>query len=57
MHHLVHGENMDDGREGRPNLKEFVEVLHELDIDPWVISEASDSQELGAKYMLDLYKS
>lgn len=57
MHHLVHGENMDDGREGRPNLMEFVEVLHELNVDPWVISEASDSQELGAKYMLDLYKS
>lgn len=55
MHHLVHGENMKDGSVGKPNLEEFVEVLHEMDIQPWVISEASDSQEIGAKYMRDLY--
>lgn len=53
--HLVHGENMADGSEGRPNLDEFVQVLKEMNIDPWVISEASDSQEIGAKYMRDLY--
>lgn len=55
MHHLVHGENMEDGREGRPNLAEFVEVLHEMNIKPWVVSEASDSQEISAKYMRDLF--
>ena len=53
--HLVHGENMADGSEGRPNLDEFVQVLKEMDIEPWVISEASDSQEIGAKYMRDLF--
>ena len=54
--HLVHGENMPNGAEGLPNLNWFVELLHEFNLDPWVISEAHDSQELGAKYMSDLYK-
>ncbi len=53
--HLTHGENMPDGREGRPNLDDFVAVLKEMNITPWVISEALDSQEIGAKYMRDLY--
>ncbi|MFQ6724389.1 MAG: TIM barrel protein [Clostridia bacterium] len=53
--HLVHGENMPDGSEGLPNLDWFVELLHEFNIQPWVISEAHDSQELGAKYMRDKY--
>ncbi len=53
--HLVHGENMPDGSEGLPNLDWFVELLHEMNIEPWVISEASDSQEQGAKYMRDKY--
>ena len=53
--HLVHGENMPDGSEGLPNLDWFVELLHEMSIEPWVISEAHDSQELGAKYMRDKY--
>ena len=53
--HLVHGENMSDGRVGKPNLDDFVQILHEMSIEPWVISEASDSQEIGAKYMHDLY--
>ena len=53
--HLMHGENMPNGSVGRPNLDDFVELLHELDISPWVISEASDTQEIGAKYMRDLY--
>ena len=53
--HLVHGENMPDGSEGLPNLDWFVELLHEMNIEPWVISEAHDSQELGAKYMRDKY--
>lgn len=53
--HLVHGENMSNGSAGKPNLDDFVNVLHEMDIEPWVISEASDSQEIGAKYMCDLY--
>ena len=53
--HLVHGENMPDGSEGKPNLDDFVSLLHEMQIEPWVISEAHDSQELGAKYMFDLY--
>ena len=46
---------MPDGSEGLPNLNNFVEVLKEMNIDPWVISEASDTQEIGAKYMRDLY--
>lgn len=54
--HLMHGENMPDGTEGKPNLEDFVALLHEMEIDPWVISEASDTQEIGAKYMRDLYK-
>ncbi|MCQ2564526.1 MAG: TIM barrel protein [Clostridia bacterium] len=53
--HLVHGTNMSNGQVGRPNLDEFVSVLKELGLDPWVVSEASDSQEIGAKYMHDLY--
>lgn len=53
--HLVHGESMPNGDEGLPNLDWFVELLHEMDIEPWVISEAKDSQELGAKYMRDKY--
>ena len=53
--HLVHGAPMPDGSEGLPNLDWFVALLHEMDIEPWVISEAHDSQELGAKYMRDLY--
>ncbi len=53
--HLMHGENMPDGSVGRPNLDDFVALLHEMEIDPWVISEASDTQEIGAKYMRDLY--
>lgn len=55
MHHLVHGQNMSDGSVGKPDLKEFIEVLHEMNITPWIISEASESQEIGAKYMRDLY--
>ena len=55
LNHLVHGESMPDGREGLPNLKHFVELLIEMGIEPWVISEASDSQEIGAKYMRDEY--
>lgn len=54
--HLIHGENMPDGSVGRPNLDDFVTLLHEMNIDPWVISEAHDSQELGAKYMRDKYR-
>ncbi|MBQ8522626.1 MAG: TIM barrel protein [Clostridia bacterium] len=53
--HLVHGENMPNGNEGLPNLDWFVELLHEFNLTPWVISEAHDSQELGAKYMRDKY--
>ncbi len=52
---LVHGDKMSNGDIGRPNLDEFIQVLKDLDIVPWVISEASDSQEIGAKYMLDAY--
>jgi hypothetical protein len=51
----MHGENMPDGSEGLPNLNHFVDVLKEMDIDPWVISEASDTQEIGAKFMYDEY--
>ena len=53
--HLVHGEAMPNGDEGLPNLDWFVELLHEFNLEPWVISEAHDSQELGAKYMRDKY--
>ncbi len=53
--HLMHGENMPDGSVGKPNLDDFVALLHEMRIDPWVISEASDTQEIGAKYMYDLF--
>lgn len=55
MHHLKHGENMQDGSVGMPNLIEFIEVLHEMNITPWIVSEASDTQEVGAKFMRDLY--
>lgn len=57
INHLVHGESMPNGDEGLPNLNDFVTLLHEFNIDPWVISEASDSQEIGAKYMLDKYNA
>ena len=55
--HLMHGENMPDGSVGRPNLDDFIALLHEMNINPWVISEASDTQEIGAKYMRDLYSN
>lgn len=55
--HLMHGDCMADGSEGRPNLNEFINVLKDIKVEPWVISEASDSQEIGAKYMRDLYIS
>lgn len=55
--HLYFGKNMSNGEEGRPNLSDFIAVLKEMNIDPWVISEALDSQELGAKYMSDLYNA
>ena len=57
VHHLRHGDNMDDGRPGLPNLDDFARVLHEFNLEPWVISEAMDTQELGAKYILERYKS
>jgi len=53
--HLKFGDNMPDGKIGKPNLEDFVLALKELNINPWVISEALDSQEIGAKYMRDLY--
>ena len=53
--HLMHGENMPDGSVGKPNLDDFVKLLHEMEISPWVISEACDTQEIGAQYMRDLY--
>ncbi len=53
--HLKHGENMPDGSAGMPNLDDFVAVLKEMNIEPWVVSEALDTQELSAKYMRDLY--
>lgn len=55
LKHLKHGENMPDGRVGMPNLDDFIEVIKEMNIDPWIVSEASDTQEIGAKYMHDLY--
>ena len=54
--HLMHGENMPNGEVGKPNLDDFVTVLKEMQIDPWVISEAQDTQEIGAQYMLEKYK-
>ena len=57
VHHLRHGENMDNGEPGLPNLDDFAKVLHEFNLDPWVISEAMDTQELGAKYILDCYRA
>ena len=53
--HLRHGDNMEDGSEGLPNLTNFVEILKEMRIEPWVISEALDTQEIGAKFMLEKY--
>lgn len=55
--HLIHGENMPNGDEGLPNLNDFTQLLNEMEISPWVISEAHDSQELGACYMLNCYKN
>lgn len=53
--HLVHGENMPNGEEGLPNLTSFVELLKEFNLTPWVISEAHESQDKGAKFMHDKY--
>ena len=35
VHHLRHGDNMDDGRPGLPNLDDFVKILKELGLDPF----------------------
>ena len=53
--HLYFGDSMPDGKEGMPNLIDFIDVLKDMKINPWVISEALDSQELSAKFMHDLY--
>ncbi len=53
--HLKHGDTMPDGSAGMPNLNDFIDVIKEMEIAPWVISEALDSQEIGAKFMRDLY--
>ena len=55
LNHLRHGENMPDGRVGKPNLDDFTAVLNEMGIEPWVISEAQDTQEIGAEYILNSY--
>lgn len=56
LNHLRHGENMPDGRIGLPNLDDFAAVLHEMEISPWVISEAQDTQEIGAMYIKKAYE-
>lgn len=56
LKHLVHGESMPNGEEGRPNLDDFVELLKEFELEPWVISEAHDSQDKGAIYMKNAYE-
>ncbi|MBQ8430858.1 MAG: TIM barrel protein [Clostridia bacterium] len=53
--HLAHGENMPTGEEGLPNLSGFVELLKEFNIEPWVVSEAHETQEQGAIYMHEKY--
>lgn len=55
IHHLVHGEDMPNGGKGLPNLDEFVELLKEFNLTPWVVSEARDSQDKGAIYMHEKY--
>lgn len=55
LKHLKHGENMPDGSVGMPDLDDFIQVVKEMGIDPWIVSEASDTQEIGAKYMHDIY--
>lgn len=54
--HLVHGQKMPNGEEGKPNLEDFLTVLKEYNLSPWIISEACDSQELGAMYMQRTYE-
>ena len=46
---------MPDVSVGMPNLDDFISVLKEMNVDPYIISEALDSQELSAQYMHDLY--
>lgn len=53
--HLHFGDTMPDGSVGMPNLDDFISVLKEMNVDPYIISEALDSQELSAQYMHDLY--
>lgn len=55
IRHLMHGENYADGSAGLPNLNDFIDVLKEFEITPYIISEARASQELGAKFMRDYY--
>ena len=55
--HLVHGENMPNGDVGLPNLDDFVALLKEFNLEPWVISEAHQSQDKGAIYMKNAYKN
>lgn len=54
--HLYHGDKYLDGRDGEPNLVDFVDVLKTYDINTWIISEAYDSQDLGAIYIKNLLK-
>ncbi len=54
--HLAHGENMPNGDKELPNLDDFVELLKEFDLEPWVISEANQSQDQGALYMKNAYE-
>jgi len=55
LNHLRHGETMPDGREGLPNLNNFATVLKEMEISPWVVSEAQDTQEIGASYIREKF--
>lgn len=54
--HLYHGDSYEDGREGEPNLTDFIDVLKTYDINTWIISEAFESQDLGAIFIKNLLK-
>lgn len=55
IRHLVHGEKYPDDTVGEPNLADFVSLVKKYKLNTWIVSEARDSQDLGAIFMRKEY--
>lgn len=55
IRHLVHDEKYPDGAEGEPNLTDFISLVKKYNVNTWIVSEARDSQDMGAIFMRKEY--